>query len=141
MKIAVVRVRGLTGIRRSVKDTLSMVRLYRKNFCIFLEDTPTNRGMVEKIKDYVTFGMVDEAKFQEYYTKRGEEFLGKTESKNKSIQYHTFVTLNNKNFKPFLRLNSPKSGFGRKGLKLTFLQGGALGNRGDKISDLIERML
>lgn len=38
-------------------------------------------------------------------------------------------------------LNSPRKGFGRKGVKMPFSKGGALGERKEKINDLIERML
>ena len=39
------------------------------------------------------------------------------------------------------RLNSPRKGYGRKGIKVSFNEGGALGYRGNKINDLIKRMI
>ena len=38
-------------------------------------------------------------------------------------------------------LQPPRKGFGRKGIKFQFKTGGALGNRGDKINDLLMRMM
>ena len=42
--------------------------------------------------------------------------------------------------KPF-RLNPPRGGFERKGIKVSFNSGGALGYRGEKINSLIKKML
>ena len=39
------------------------------------------------------------------------------------------------------RLNSPRKGYGRKGLKTQYQNGGALGYRGAAINDLIKRMV
>ena len=39
------------------------------------------------------------------------------------------------------RLHPPRGGFERKGIKLPFTKGGVYGNRGEKINDLVERML
>ena len=39
------------------------------------------------------------------------------------------------------RLNPPRKGYGRKGVKMPFLLGGAYGNRKEKINDLLMRMI
>ena len=43
--------------------------------------------------------------------------------------------------KPFFKLNPPKKGFERKGIKVPFAQGGVLGYRKDKINNLLMRMI
>ena len=43
--------------------------------------------------------------------------------------------------KPFFRLHPPKGGFEKAGIKKPFTVKGALGYRGDKINDLIKKML
>ena len=43
--------------------------------------------------------------------------------------------------KKMINLHPPRGGFERKGIKIPFKVGGALGYRGEKISDLIKRML
>ena len=45
------------------------------------------------------------------------------------------------NLKPYFRLHPPIKGFERKGIKMPFKKGGALGDREVKICDLILRML
>ncbi|MBR9682979.1 50S ribosomal protein L30 [Candidatus Woesearchaeota archaeon] len=139
-RIAVILVRGLIDLRKPVRDTLTMLRLTRKNNCIVLEDTAVMRGMIKKVKDYITWGEISTETFQELVDKKGEEYLGpETDSKGK-IKYNRFFTHNNKKYKKYFRLNSPKKGFGRKGIKIPFKIGGGLGYRGEKINDLIQRM-
>ena len=43
--------------------------------------------------------------------------------------------------KNFFRLSPPVKGFDRKGIKVQFSLGGALGYRKEKINDLIKRMV
>ena len=112
--IAVVRVRGLVGRESSVEGTLRSLRLYRKNYCAALEETPEVRGMISKARNFITWGEID------------DETLNLLRQRSKS---------------KFYRLSSPKKGFGRKGIKHHFSRGGALGNRKEKINDLIRRML
>ena len=43
--------------------------------------------------------------------------------------------------KKFFRLNSPKKGFGRRGIKRAYNKSGALGYRGTDINELVKRMV
>jgi len=140
MKIAIIRVRGLPGVREDIHDTMKMLRLYRKNYCVVVEDTSTNLGMIQMIKDYVTFGEIDEDTYSMLIQKKAEEYKGRT-SDSKNIINYKFLKLGDKKLKPFFRLSPPKGGFERKGIKKDFKSGGALGYRGNKINDLIKRMV
>ena len=113
--IAAVRVRGVTGIRQEIKDTLSYLNLHKKNSCVLIKNTPSTAGMLKKAKDFITWGEASKETIE----------LLKTRDKGKK----------------FFRLNSPKKGFGRKGIKKPFTMNGALGDRGEKINDLIKRMV
>lgn len=113
-KIAVVRIRGVTGVKKDISDTLTMLNLHKKNFCAVVDDTPATRGMIFKVKDFVTYGMIDK---------------------------ETLELLKNKGEKRFYRLNPPRKGYGRKGIKVPFSKGGALGDRKEKINDLLKRMI
>ena len=139
-KIAVILVRGLVNITQPVKDTLAMLRLSRKNHCVVIENNTINKGMIKKVKDYVTYGEITEETFTQLVEKRGEEFKARESDSKKKYNYK-FLEVNGKKYKPYFRLNPPKKGFGRKGIKVPFKTGGALGNRSEKINDLIVRML
>lgn len=117
-KMAVILIRSVVGSKSDIKDTLKMLNLLKKNSCSVVEKTPSVEGMLKKVQDYTTYGDVDEATLKELVEKRGK---GKEQK--------------------FYSLHPPRKGFERKGIKIQFRNGGALGYRGAKINDLIKRML
>ena len=141
MKLALIRVRGNVNLRIEVKYTFSLLRLYRKNFCVVVEDNPTFKGMINKVKDYITYGEISDDVYKELVSKRGEEYKGKEKDSKGKIEYKRFILVDGKKIKPFFRLNPPRGGFERKGIKVSFKAHGALGYRGDKINDLLKRMI
>ena len=115
-KIAVILVRGLVELRQEIKDTLRMLNLQKKNACVILEDNPVNKGMLKKVENYVTYGTVT------------EETLKLLKEKRPTA-------------KKFYSLHPPRGGFEIKGIKKPFHLKGALGNRKEKMNDLIKKML
>lgn len=122
VKVAIIRIRGETGIRGEISDTLDMLRLYRKHTCVVVESTPSILGMIKKAKDYITWGIVNEETYKVLVDKRGV----------KDVEG---------NLKPFFRLAPPVGGFGRKGIKQPFATGGVLGDRKEMINDLLIKMM
>ncbi|MFH1409851.1 MAG: uL30 family ribosomal protein [Nanoarchaeota archaeon] len=114
-KLAVIRIHGQTGLRHQVKDTLQMLKLFKKYTCRIIEDNPQMRGMVFRVKDQVTWGELNAEMEAELMKKAGD---------NKVVHLHP-----------------PIGGFERKGTKKPFNLGGALGNRKEKINDLLKRMI
>ena len=141
VQLAAVRIRGKTGVKSGISDTLKMLRLYKNNYCAVFPNNPIYSGMLMKAKDYITWGEIDNDTFKLLLDKRGEEFKQRTSDTNNKIKYEDFITINSKKLKKYFRLNSPKKGFERKGIKQTFQNGGALGYRGAAINELIKRML
>ena len=86
-RIAVIRIRGSKGVRREIKDTMSFLRLNNKNHCVIIDNKPTHVGMLRKIKDYVTWGEVDEKTFRELLLKDKElkQYLAKFTKKQAEI--------------------------------------------------------
>ena len=140
-KLAVVRIRGLTGVRRDIDNALKKLRLYKKNYCVVIPNTAAHLGMIKKVKDYITWGNVDEKTYNDLIEKRAEEYKGRVSDRKEKINYNRFADIRGKKVKRIFRLNSPKKGYGRKGIKVSFISGGALGYREDKINDLIQRMI
>ncbi len=140
-KLAVVRVRGKIHLSEPIKATLDMLHLYNKNWCVVIDDSPSNRGMVKKVKDFVTWGEVDDKTHEELFEKRGELFKERTEDNNSKIKYKNYVVHKSKKYKKYFRLSPPKAGYGRAGTKESFTKKGALGNRKEKINDLLKRMM
>ncbi len=61
--IAIVRIKGQVGMDKRIKDTFTMLKLDRKNYCTIIENKPELMGMVKKVKDFVAWGAItDEEK-------------------------------------------------------------------------------
>ncbi len=71
MKLAVVRVRGGIKAREDVVDTLRMLGLTRVNHCVVVDDPPPIRGMLQKAKDYITWGEIRPEVLEAMLRKRG----------------------------------------------------------------------
>ena len=111
--------------------------------------------MLRKVKDYVTWGEINEKTFKELLLNRGrivgkknvdEEYI-KEKARISSDEFVKEFFNFKKNLKDIsgmklvFRLKPPVRGFERKGIKVPFSMGGALGYRKDKINDLIIKML
>lgn len=140
VKMAVVLVRGTVKMTKKIKDTLQLLRLTRKNHCVVVEKNAVNLGMTKKVRDFVTYGEIDEKTYQELFEKRGQEYKGRLTDAKKKYSYKT-IEYKGKKYKPYFCLNPPRKGFGRKGIKYPFNVGGALGYRGEKMNDLVMRMI
>ncbi len=115
--MAIIRIRGETGVGKEIRDTLDMLNLRTKFSCIVLPQTKINEGMAVKVKDFATYGEIDDETLKLLNEKR------KIEGKK------------------IYRLSPPRKGFERKGTKRTFVEGGALGDRKEKINELIKKMV
>lgn len=59
-KMAVILVRGLINTHRWIRETLIMLNLKRANNCVVINANKSNMGMIKKVKDFVTYGEIDE---------------------------------------------------------------------------------
>jgi large subunit ribosomal protein L30 len=154
-RIAVVRIKGKPGMKHDIKATFEKLRLYKKNTCVIISNTPSYIGMLEKIKNAATWGEIDEKTCNELFSKRGKLPGNKrltneyaTEKIKTDIAGFTKDFMISKKeirdvpgLKNFFKLNPPRKGFERKGIKVPFAQGGVLGYRKEKINDLLVRMV
>ncbi|HID09221.1 TPA: 50S ribosomal protein L30 [Candidatus Micrarchaeota archaeon] len=155
MKIAVIRVRGLVNVNPKIRTTLNLLKLYKKNWLVFVDNTKEQLGMLKVVKDWTTYGEVDLETFKEVLKKRGKivgdkpltdeyvkEKLGMTIDEFAEKVYKGEMKLKDlPGLKTFFRLNPPRKGWERKGIKKPYSVGGALGYRGKNINELIKRML
>jgi len=147
---AVVRLRGEVNTRPEIRDTLDMLRISRINHCVVVKEDPHFRGMIQKVKDYVAWGKIDEETLAMLLERRGrlsgnrrltEQFLkekGYASVKELAVAVNTgTVNLKDLGIKPVFRLHPARKGL--KSTKKTARQGGDLGLRED-IADLIVKM-
>ncbi|MEM7821200.1 MAG: 50S ribosomal protein L30 [Candidatus Aenigmatarchaeota archaeon] len=149
---AVIRIRGKVGTKKEIEDTLKMLRLEKVNSCVVLEEREDLKGMIEKVKNFVTYGEIDFNVFFEMLKKRGRISESKrlTEENVKELGFNSIEELaleifegrkkmkEIKNLKPVFRLTPPSKGF--KSLK-EFYPKGDIGYRGKEINELLRRMI
>lgn len=147
----VVKVRGNVKVRGKIKDTMKMLNLKAVNNCVVIPETPQIKGMIQKAKDYITFGEIEKDVFKKMFLKWGRTENGEKISekyvKDQGYSFDNFVDsflkgeikLRDIKVKPVFRLHPPRKGY--KGIKRPFTMKGALGYRGKEINKLLERMI
>ena len=156
MTFLVIRVRSDRGVKPKIRDTMSMLNLTKVNHAVLVPDTPAYAGMLQKAKDYVTWGEVGADTISDLISQRGR-MIGDKPITNAVIKSGSeFSTINAlskaiasgdartndvEGMKPVFRLHPPRGAKGWGGIKRSFSTGGALGFRGEAISDLVERMI
>lgn len=151
--IAAIRVRGTTGIKKDIADTLMMLRLNQINHAVLIDENPSYTGMLQKGKDYITWGEIDAETLAKVIAKRGrltgdvkvtDEYL-KENTDYSSVEelakavVESEATLEDAGIKPVFRLHPPRKGY--KSTKKTYNEGGSLGYRGEKLGELIVKMI
>jgi len=117
--IAVIRISGLVNVKKPIAETLERLRLRKKYTCVLIDEKNTElMGMVKKVKDFVAYGTISKE-----MEKNLIEARGKKDAEG--------------NLKPWFGLHPPRKGIRSK----LHYPKGALGNHGDDINKLIERML
>jgi len=71
MTYAIIRVRGTVNIKPNIKKTLQLLNLTRANHCVLIEETPSTKGMLQIVKDYVTWGEVEKETLTKLIKERG----------------------------------------------------------------------
>jgi large subunit ribosomal protein L30 len=150
--IAAIRVRGRTGVKGEIADTMKMLRLNRINHAVIIEENPSYQGMLQKAKDYITWGEINKETLVKMISKRGalpgglkvtDEYL-KEKTSYQSIEDLSQAvlegaSLEESGIKPVFRLHPPRKGF--KNIKKSYNEDGSLGYRGENVEDLISKML
>ncbi len=150
-KLAVVRVRGRTGVKGDLNDTMRLLGLTRVNHCVVVDASPQTLGMIESCKDYITWGEINKETLAALVEKRGmlEGDKRITDAYLKACGFSSFGDFAGKvvsgdakrgalKMKRVFRLHPPRKG--HKSTKKAYPYG-ALGNRGAEINELIKRMM
>ena len=152
MSWAVVRVRGSVNVNPKIKEAMKLMKLSRVNHCVIIPENETYTGMLNIIKDYVTWGEID-SETTELLLESSGKSSGNSAFSKKHLKETSFKTMKAlakgltegkvvmrdvPGLKPLFRLHPPRKGY--EGIKRSFKVGGALGYRADKINILLRRM-
>lgn len=153
--ILAIRVRGQVRVRPQIEDTLDKLLLGHLHHARLLPATQSIVGMIEKAKDYVTWGVPTEEVIEKLLIKRGRitgnarltDAYVKKNSSHASIKALAKAMTTGKGFtsdveglKPVFRLTPPTKGYkGKRNLPVGM--GGITGDRGEGISELVLRMI
>lgn len=152
--IAAIRVRGSVHMREEIEKTLKLLRLTKANHLVLLPEREEVKKMLNKAKDYITWGEISKETLEKLLEKRARR-VGNRRLSPEFLREHSIKSfreladkvqaepkiLESLNIKPVFRMRPPSKGYERKGIKKSFAIGGALGYRGGRINELIERML
>ncbi len=152
--LAVIRIRGRTGIRPQAEKTVGLLRLHRINHMVIIPESETTKGMLQVAKDYVTWGEIDRETLIELLKTRAllsgrkkltEEFIKENLSMN-GYEELADALLEGKikygdipNIVPLFRMHPPAGGL--EYIRKSVGEGGTAGYRGKDINKLIRRML
>lgn len=130
-------------MRKEIEDTLAMLRLHRKNHCILFNETAPVKGMLQKTKDYITWGEITDDVLKALIKKRGRK-LGDVKLTDEEVEkIYSEIKAGKKikeiEIKPIFRLTPPSKGF-KKSIKQHY-PNGEVGYRGEKINELLKRMI
>lgn len=150
----VLRIRGQVGIRGDLEDVFRLLHITRKNHATIIKGTPSNLGMIQKIKDYATWGEASletislilrdrglvkgNKKLTDDYVKENLDY-DSIDGLAKAIYESKVDFWKLDNVKPVLRLHPPRGGF-RRQVRRSY-PGGELGYRGEAMNQLLEKMI
>ena len=156
MSWIVVRVRSNVNVERSIRETMDYLNLTKVNHAVIIPENDQYRGMLQKAKDYITWGEASEATVEKMLSERGrmtgdsrltdDVVKDNTDFKNisefaKSVTSGDSTVKDVPGLKRVFRLHPPRGPKGWGGIKRSFVVGGALGARGEAINNLVERMI
>jgi large subunit ribosomal protein L30 len=136
------------------RETLQMLHLTRNNYAVLIDDRPSYLGMLKAARDYITYGeaskelvamMIREKGRLEGDKKLTDEYAQKAgfsslDDLTEATQTCRFEYWKLPSIQPVFRLHPPSKGFKGK-IKRGYGSGGELGYRGEKINELLRRML
>jgi len=151
---AIIRLRSGIGVREEIRRTMRMLRLTRTNHCSVIPETKEYKGMLQKAKDYITWGEIDADTLAELIRQRGrltgddpitDEYIAEKTEYDSIKSFSSAIVEGETQYrmldgvKPLFRLHPARGGL--EGIKRHHTIGGSLGYRGSEINSIVRRML
>lgn len=139
---AAIRLKGLVKIREDFVDTLMLMRLNKKMHCVLLNDGSVEKGMLQKVKDRITWGEIDDETLAMLISKRARKSGNVRLTEKEAEAAFKAVKQTGKlpeDVNKVFRLTPPTKGF-KFSIKQQYPKG-ELGYRGKEINELLKRMI
>jgi len=131
-----------------------MLHLKKNNYAVLIENSPSFVGMIKTAQNYVTWGEASKETVNMMLARKGrlagnkkltDEYAQKAGYKSVEELAEAVFTCKVAYWKlskvqPVFKLHPPSKGF-KGNIKKGYTSGGELGYRGEKINDLIKRMV
>jgi large subunit ribosomal protein L30 len=152
--VCAVRVRGTVRASRETRETLQMLHLARNNYAVLIDDRPSFLGMLKTAQNFITWGEAAKETVHMLISNKGR-LAGNKKLTDEYVQNTGFKSLDElveaifnchieywklSNVQPVFRLHPPTKGFKGK-IKKSYSMSGELGYRGEKINELVKRMV
>jgi large subunit ribosomal protein L30 len=152
--LAVVRVRGTISASREARETLEMLHLIRNDQAVLIDSRPSFLGMLKTAQNFITWGEASKETVNLLITEKGR-LAGNKKLTDEYAKRAGFKSLDGlldavstchveywklPNVQTVFKLHPPSKGFRGK-IKKSYSVGGELGYRGEKINELISRMV
>jgi len=152
--IVAVRIRGTISARKEARDTLELLHLNRNHRAVLIDSRPSFVGMLKTVQGYVSWGEASMEVVNKLISQRGR-LLGNKKPTAEYLQEIGYKTIEDlakavfdcrveywrlPNIQPAFKLPPPTKGF-RGNIKKAYRAGGELGYQGEKINELVKRMV
>lgn len=135
--ILVIRIAGGINMSSDSKETLFRLGLRRKYSAILLKESEQTQKILQVIRNFVAYGPISPKTLELLISKRGQS-LNKTRVDAKRVASELDKkSLEELGLKPYFRLHPPRRGINSK----VHFPKGVLADNGEKINELVERML
>jgi large subunit ribosomal protein L30 len=83
--IIAIRISGQVNISEKIKEALFRLRLRKKYSAVILEETPENKKILQNLRNFISYGQIDDETFSILVEKRGK---GKKREEIKVFHLH-----------------------------------------------------
>ncbi|MEK6855589.1 MAG: hypothetical protein AABX66_00350 [Nanoarchaeota archaeon] len=137
--IIAIRISGMPEVSNTVQETLFRLRLRRKYSAVLLSNTKENANLLRQVRDFIAYGTLENADIVKLIQKRAISTDKKKIDAVKITELINTKGIKSVPIKPFFRLHPPRGGIDSK---IHFpIKKGVLGDHGNKINELLVRML
>ena len=135
--ILAIRISGHVEMPKDAEETLFRMRMRKKYSAVLLKETKESQNLLQVVRNFIAFGKIDQKTLEELLSKRAKSLDKKKVDAKRTAEIILTEGIEKAGIKPFFRLHPPRKGIDSK----LHYPKGVLGDNGDKINDLVRRML